>query len=718
MRWPDARIDDEFNRNRIYPYRLDAMGPSTEAVRLFAAWLHLLKQTFATDGAVLPWVPVGSVGPVLLIGHSEPSPASRAPIPNWLAQHVLLTPKQHGIYVAAAAAALKSVGDVTAMLPPKSPTAQLRPVLSSAADALDFLASSIPLARNIRDLLIATRAKIGVSSPLPELPEGIAESVGFFRGTAMLTDVRVVLPDVETQRTVPEQLRHSHSAVGVFSTERYHYIAVPRVPNSGFEDMVLALAQGLKKRGVRLLLAPVGQLKDQIEKRAINRRDVRESSPARASSAGGPVMVDQTSPNFVINEKQMEAFDPRRMDADNELRLQWTIWKGYRLGASDLHYEQIGGRGRVRARIDGVLREICEQVPDKTMKGMVGVAKGGAFPGLTQSSHDKQDGRATIRIGDALVNLRVSLIPHRRDRYQVMVLRLLPKNTNLLKLDKLGISPRNVRILRRAFTAPSGIVFVTGPTGSGKTTSLYAGIEELNNAGSKINTIEDPVEIEVEGPTQSMVNEQLGVTFDELMEGALRQDPDVILVGEVRSRETARLVLQASQTGHLVLATLHTNDEIEAISRMMELLDDPSKLPVLAMNLTLLHAQRLVRKVCPHCCQTENVTEEQRAIFKKNKTTNWETVQTIKRANPAGCPKCYEGYSGRTAVMALLPATGEFKRLASIGASALELRKYAEGQGFRSLYSEAMERVCDGTTDMAEAELALTDVWEDFKFET
>jgi type II secretory ATPase GspE/PulE/Tfp pilus assembly ATPase PilB-like protein len=339
---------------------------------------------------------------------------------------------------------------------------------------------------------------------------------------------------------------------------------------------------------------------------------------------------------------------------------------------------------------------------------MLGVARAGIIKGFTQASHDTQDARTTIRIGDTLLNVRANLTPHRGES-QVMVLRLLPKQNHLLRIENLGIPDRSMRILRRAITAQCGIIFVTGPTGSGKTTTLYACLSEVNRPDIKINTIEDPVEIELEGATQSMVDDYRGITFDLLMQSVLRQDPDVVLIGEVRSRETAMLALQAAQTGHLVFATVHANDEIEVFYRMMNLLDDPKLLPVLASSSLLSQSQRLLQRVCPACSVEVAPSPAQAKIFQKHGIS----VKRIREATSAGCAGCWAGYHGRVACMSLLPVTRTIARKIMAGADAFELRDAADAEGNRSLYAEALQKVAEGVITFEEAEL-WRNPWDNF----
>ena len=708
MIWDSATIDAAVKRMRIYPCRVESLSniPS-EVLKLFAGWKALAKYDFVATS--MPWVPVGNVGPVLIIGHSDPEKI-RPFLPTWLVQIVMLTPMQHHALIRATIFGLRSISETDYVIPEKKLNLNgLRPSVGSPREVMDFLVGLVYVNRPIYEMVIAAQQKTTPATSVmpPDLPEGFAEAVQYFTGKAMVADVRVCTPDADIQQALPDQIRSNNNAFGLFSTEKFFFMAVSKVPNGAFEDLVMAMTKGPKRAGVNLILAPNTVIRDTIARASIRQERVEVAAPRTGTTR----FVDRTKLNINIDEGKMRAINPKVTTLTNEERFHWALWIAHRMGASDIHFEQIDGRGRIRARIDGDLR-VIDEVSDENMRGIIGVVKGGAFSGFSQSTHDTQDTRATIRVGEAVVNIRANLIPHRKDGYQVMVLRLLTKNKSLANIDKLGTTPRNARILRAASTAPKGLILVTGPTGSGKTTTLYACLAEINKPDIKINTLEDPVEVELEGATQSMVDAARDVTFDRLMEAVLRQDPDVILVGEIRSTETAKLALSAAETGHLVFATMHTNDEVGAITRLVELLKDRALLPVVADNVLLLQAQRLVKRLCPSCSSVINVSPEQDQIFTKHKMPK---VVHVREANREGCPKCHHGYSGRLAIMALLPVTTDIAKTIAEGANSFSLREKASEHGFRSLYHEALIKVSEGLIDFREAEV-WKNTWEEFDF--
>lgn len=703
--WDDAKISLEFNRGRIYPVKLSSTKIAADALKLYAGWLDYTKHR--PEGN-MPWVPVGAVGPVLIIGHSDPS--SHNPLlPNWLTQHVLLTPKQHREILDFMRDRLGGLLDGMhgMVLPERNPLAGLKPVMTSREDMFTFLTKNLVVNRVVREMLVNVSTKADGSGDA-EIPEGFAEAMQFFRGSALLADLRQIEVNTTIQQAIPDTTRHMCKAVGVHATSANYFIAVPKVPNYAFIDTVESTVSQANRKPIHLLLSPSSHLNGILERRVVQRSALSETKPEHVA----PPAKDLTKASITIDPGKMKELNPKDITLSNEQRFHWSIWKAFDLGGSDIHYEFEAGQGRIRVRVDGQLR-VIDTVSEITIRGILGVARAGGIKGFTQNTHDAQDARATIRIGDALINLRANLTPHRSDNNQVMVLRLLPKQSNLLKIDKLGIPDRSKIILHRAISAQQGLVFVTGPTGSGKTTTLYACLSEINKPTVKINTIEDPVEIELEGATQSMVDDSRNISFDTLMQAVLRQDPDVILIGEIRSKETARLALQAAQTGHLVFATLHTNDEIEAFTRMIDLLDDRDQLPVLAKACLLSQSQRLLAKVCPHCSTEEPLTPRENAVFTKHKIT----VARVKRARPEGCDQCWHGYHGRVACMALLPVTDAFAKKLSAGADAFELREEADRAGFRSLYVEALYKVAEGVTTFEQAEL-WRNTWADFDFET
>ena len=341
--------------------------------------------------------------------------------------------------------------------------------------------------------------------------------------------------------------------------------------------------------------------------------------------------------------------------------------------ASDIHIEPFEQVSVVRFRIDGVLRDIVR--PKKAIHAsLISRIKIMAQLDIAEKRLP-QDGRIALRIGGRAVDVRVSTLP--TGHGERAVLRLLDKESGKLDLQHLGMSADVMAQFDKLIAQPHGIVLVTGPTGSGKTTTLYAALSKLNASSTNIMTVEDPIEYELAGVGQTQVNPRIDMTFAKALRAILRQDPDIIMIGEIRDLETAQIAVQASLTGHLVLATLHTNDSAAAVTRLLDMGIEPF---LLSSSLLGVVAQRLVRKLCPHC--------------KKYDGQMWHEV---------GCDKCgRSGYQGRVGVYELLLATDQIRAQIHNRASEAEIRTTAIKDGMRTLRQDGERWLRDGTTTVAE----------------
>jgi general secretion pathway protein E len=314
------------------------------------------------------------------------------------------------------------------------------------------------------------------------------------------------------------------------------------------------------------------------------------------------------------------------------------IAEAVRSGASDVHVEPFEERVSVRLRVDGVLRETVS-LSAKLAPPLISRIKVMARLDIAEK-RVPQDGRLTLTLGGKAVDVRVSTLPSRYG--ERVVLRLLDKESARFSMEDLGMGPEQLADLQHALAQPNGIVLVTGPTGAGKTTTLYAGLNLLNDQTRNILTVEDPVEYAVEGIGQTQVNTKVGMTFAAGLRAILRQDPDVVMVGEIRDQETAEIAVQASLTGHLVLSTVHTNSAVAAITRLRDMGVESY---LLASTLTAVLAQRLVRRLCPHCKQPYEADEAERRML------DLPEGETATLWRPVGCDQCGGiGYQGRRGV--------------------------------------------------------------------
>ncbi|GCL65737.1 type II secretion system ATPase GspE [Pseudaquabacterium pictum] len=343
-------------------------------------------------------------------------------------------------------------------------------------------------------------------------------------------------------------------------------------------------------------------------------------------------------------------------------------------GASDIHIEPYERSSSVRFRVDGTLREVVQ--PNRALHAaLISRLKIMAELDIAEKRLP-QDGRISLRIGGRAIDVRVSTLPSAHG--ERAVLRLLDKSESKFTLEALGMSGATLTAFDRLVHQPHGIVLVTGPTGSGKTTTLYASLGRIDTAGTNILTVEDPVEYELPGIGQTQVNAKIDLTFGKALRAILRQDPDVIMIGEIRDFETAQIAIQASLTGHLVLATLHTNDAPSAITRLIDMGVEPY---LLSSSLLGAQAQRLVRKLCPHC-------------KRQDAQGHW---------HPVGCTECsHTGYKGRTGVYELMVVNDDLRALIHNRAAESELLTAARAHGFVPMREDGERLVAEGITALEE----------------
>ncbi len=362
-----------------------------------------------------------------------------------------------------------------------------------------------------------------------------------------------------------------------------------------------------------------------------------------------------------------------------------------RQGASDIHLEPQERALRLRYRVDGALIELPG--PPKTLQGAV-ISRIKLMSGMDISEHRiPQDGRIKIRALGKEVDLRVNTLPTIFG--EKIVMRLLDRSSLFPSLAALGLEEAPAQAMRKAISEPNGIVLVTGPTGSGKTTTLYSCLMDLNQSDVNIITCEDPVEYQLPGINQVQINSFVGMTFGAALRSILRQDPDIILVGEIRDGETAEIAIKSALTGHLVLSTLHTNDAPSAITRMVDMGVDAS---LLASAIILAQAQRLIRRLCPVC---KKLADEIPAKLLKAYDVDPHTFDHCTVFEAKGCVKCRNiGYKGRMAIMEVLPINREIRNAIVQGLTSKEIAAYARQHGMMSLKDIGVSKVVSGDTSL------------------
>jgi len=352
--------------------------------------------------------------------------------------------------------------------------------------------------------------------------------------------------------------------------------------------------------------------------------------------------------------------------------------------ASDIHIEPGEENVLIRYRIDGILHEV-QKIPKHLQSALASRIKVMAMMDIAET-RVPQDGRIQLKIENKSLDLRVSSFPTVSG--ENIVMRLLDKTSVLLGLAELGFSDRELKDFDKLIRHPNGIVLVTGPTGSGKTSTLYAAISSINSMEKNIITIEDPVEYEIPLIRQTQVNPKAGLSFANGLRSILRQDPDIVMVGEVRDKETAEIAIQASLTGHLVFSTLHTNDAAGALTRLLDMGIEPF---LISSSVIGILAQRLVRVICPKCKEKYTPSEQELKSLKIS--------QKISFYHGKGCMKCKDtGFSGRIGIFELLLINDEIKNMVVAKASANEIRKKAVSLGMRILFDDGLEKIKNGVT--------------------
>lgn len=398
------------------------------------------------------------------------------------------------------------------------------------------------------------------------------------------------------------------------------------------------------------------------------------SAAAVADEVAGDLDLDQLMQDIPAVEDLLETED----DAPIIRMINALLTQASRDGASDIHIEAFETHSAVRFRVDGTLRDVLQ--PRRELhSALISRIKIMASLDIAEKRLP-QDGRITLRIGGKPMDVRVSTLP--TGHGERAVLRLLDKEAGRLELSRLGMPEHTLKEMDRLCNMPHGIILVTGPTGSGKTTTLYAALSRIDSSTTNVMTVEDPVEYDLPGISQTPVNAKIDMTFAKALRAILRQDPDVIMIGEIRDLETAQIAVQASLTGHLVLATLHTNDSVSAVTRLVDMGVEPF---LLSSSLLGVLAQRLVRRLCPHC-KTSTLDEQGH--------THWH-------AN--GCDQCgHTGYIGRTGVYELFTIDDELRTMVHNENSEAEMRQRAQAKGMKNMREDGQRWVTSGTTTLEE----------------
>lgn len=502
-----------------------------------------------------------------------------------------------------------------------------------------------------------------------------------------VADLEAVAPTVTS--LLPEKLARKHMIMPLKATDRQIFVATADPTDLELEQAV-GFASG--RQPVVEIAAPAAILKS---------IDMLYSPDRLVERLVGKVGMEMADQVVLLEDNKPEEVSSAEIDATPVVKLtNLILHEAVRTGASDIHLEPGIDGGTVRFRVDGVMRTIMK-VPSSVLSRVVPRIKIMGKLDIADRLRP-QDGRARLQVEGATLDLRISTVPT-RDAEKAVIRILDPRNAR--KLEQLGILSNEMSRIRRLFGYREGIVVVTGPTGSGKTTLLYAALREIATGDVNIMTVEDPVEYELAGLTQIQVETKRDLTFASALRSILRQDPDVVFVGEIRDRETAEVAVQASLTGHLVVSTLHANDAVGSVARFIDLGIDKTKI---ATTLRGSVAQRLARRACKECSKPIDgpLTAEE------SKLATRYGVKPIVRTT--GCEICSNsGFKGRLPLLEVMITSPQLEAMIASGATPQELQKAADTGGFRSLKENALERVRLGETTLQEVARVLGDAAAD-----
>lgn len=392
-------------------------------------------------------------------------------------------------------------------------------------------------------------------------------------------------------------------------------------------------------------------------------------------------------------DKRQQEEGESKDDAPIVIYINKILTDAIRKGASDLHFEPYEKRYRIRFRIDGILHEVSE--PPISLSGRISARLKVMSKLDIAERRVPQDGRIKMRLSrNKSIDFRVSTLPTLWG--EKIVMRILDSSSAQLGIEKLGYEEDQKQAYLEMLARPQGMILVTGPTGSGKTVSLYTGLNILNTEERNISTAEDPVEINLEGVNQVHINTKAGLTFASALRSFLRQDPDVVMVGEIRDLETAEIAIKAAQTGHLVLSTLHTNSSAETLTRLLNMGVPGYNI---ASSVNLIIAQRLARRLCPECRQPEDIPEHE---LLQLGFTQQQINAGFTPYKPCGCDLCSGGYKGRVGIYEVMKMSDEIARTIMEGGNSLQIATTAKQQGMRDLRLSGLLKVIQGVTSIAE----------------
>jgi type IV pilus assembly protein PilB len=499
-----------------------------------------------------------------------------------------------------------------------------------------------------------------------------------------LFDLDAVNLDLEAVRLVSDKLVARHRVLPLFRRGKRLFLAVADPTNlHAIDEVKFQTSLGIEAIVVEddKLQKAIDKALEQVDNQMSALNDEADMDLDSLEVSGGEDELDDKVGRDDVEDAPIVRF------------VNKVMLDAIRRGASDIHFEPFEKMYRVRLRMDGVLKEIA-QPPVQLAQKLSARLKVMSRLDIAER-RVPQDGRIKMRLSkNRAIDFRVSTCPTLFG--EKIVLRILDPAQAQMGIDSLGYEPFQKQLYAKYLAKPQGMILVTGPTGSGKTVSLYTGLHILNREDTNISTAEDPSEINLPGVNQVNVNPKVGLTFASAMRAFLRQDPDVIMVGEIRDLETAEIAIKAAQTGHLVLSTLHTNDAPQTLTRMVDMGVKPY---AIATSVSLIIAQRLARRLCNHCKVHIDIPKE--ALLKEG-FTEIDVAGGLKIYGPKGCSNCTDGYKGRVGIYQVLPVTDAIARIILALGSAVEIGEQAAKEGVWDLRRAGLEKVKNGLTSLEE----------------
>ena len=673
----EAPIDKIAYQNGIVPLDIKRDSCTADAE-------NILRKLGRVPSGDSPWVPVGSLGPLIIIAHYDPENGDTWGIPDILCVKAVIKRDKYRCLLDDLQSRLdhNPLSAISALGDFNLPADGQNPIT-----IIQWFIDNYPLSfddkRQWNNLIKENEGnEISVPKDYKGLPRHYG--VAFFK---LIKNIECFNPEeAPAQSSFPEQLLEKHVVYPIHISDNFLYLLSENTNIHKFED------EWLSEGHDSIEIIPVLADPDSIRSAIAKSRGMAFKSSGFLEE--GELYYSEDQNLVEIDPVETANINPLNPNTSPEEVLKWILFRAISERGSDLHIEKYFNTARFRARVDGSLKTI-HSCSEEQLPRFIALFKN--YSNMSHQHQNLQDARFGMKIGQKRIDVRVSAMPCRKEN-QKLTMRFLDKQDGIKELSELNLSERQSGIVGSTMNRDQGLVLVTGPTGSGKTTTLYAFINSINADDINIHTIEDPIEYEIEGINQTQTDGFHGIDFATGLRALLRADPDVILVGESRDEETATAAINSALTGHLVLTTLHANDSLRAVSRLISMGVEPY---LLGDALAMSQAQRLVKKLCGYCKRAVPVNDRVQELFHRNGLIQEPTNDPIFIAE--GCEECGgTGFLGRVAIMEMCPVDQTIAEMVSCGASMSEMRKEAAKQGVLSLYQEGLIQVILGNTTIEE----------------